>query len=158
MMANHSTQKEPPGEARGANGITEVLTCAVRKGPARPPNAGRKKGTPNKATVERRRLEAEALEALSKEMPLDYMLRIMRDPDLDPARRDVMARSAAPMCHPQLQAIAHKSASLPQQGAGELPGLSRILDRPGGRPFDWASKVTQRALSDPGSHEAAWLP
>jgi hypothetical protein len=31
-------------------------------------------------------------------MPLDYMLRIMRDPDLDPARRDVMARSAAPMC------------------------------------------------------------
>ena len=41
-------------------------------------------------------------------MPLDYMLRIMRDPDLDPARRDVMARSAAPMCHPQLQAIAHK--------------------------------------------------
>ena len=61
-------------------------------------------------------------------MPLDYMLRIMRDPDLDPARRDVMARSAAPMCHPQLQAIAHKSASRPQQGAGELPGLSRILD------------------------------
>ena len=58
-------------------------------------------------------------------MPLDYMLRIMRDPDLDPARRDVMARSAAPMCHPQLQAIAHKSASRPQQGAGELPGLMK---------------------------------
>jgi len=32
----------------------------------------------------------------------------MRDPVVDPARRDVMARSAAAYCHPQLQAVAHK--------------------------------------------------
>jgi len=36
------------------------------------------------------------------------MLRVMRDPVVDPARRDVMARSAAAYCHPQLQAVAHK--------------------------------------------------
>ena len=46
--------------------------------------------------------------AQSSEMPLDYMLRVMRDPVVDPARRDVMARSAAAYCHPQLQAVAHK--------------------------------------------------
>jgi hypothetical protein len=48
--------------------------------------------------------------AQASEMLLDYMLRVMRDPVVDPARRDVMARSAAAYCHPQLQAIAHKLA------------------------------------------------
>jgi len=46
--------------------------------------------------------------AQAREMPLDYMLRVMRDPVVDPARRDVMARSAAAYCHAQLQAVAHK--------------------------------------------------
>jgi len=36
------------------------------------------------------------------------MLRTMRDPAADLARRDLMARSAAAYCHPQLQAVAHK--------------------------------------------------
>ena len=31
--------------------------------------------------------------AQASEMPLDYMLRVMRDLVVDPARRDVMARS-----------------------------------------------------------------
>src|SRR6516225_5990851 len=78
---------------------------------------GRKKGSLNKATIAKRLAEAEAALARQKEleasgqateMPLDYMLRVMRDPVVDPARRDVMARSAAAYCHPQLQAVAHK--------------------------------------------------
>jgi hypothetical protein len=36
------------------------------------------------------------------------MLRIMRSPGADPARRDAMARAAAPYVHAQLQAIAHQ--------------------------------------------------
>jgi hypothetical protein len=35
----------------------------------------------------------------SGEMPLDYCLRIMRDPNIDPARRDRMAQVALPYCH-----------------------------------------------------------
>lgn len=31
--------------------------------------------------------------------PLEYMLRVMRDPDEDPARRDRMAMAAAPFVH-----------------------------------------------------------
>jgi hypothetical protein len=42
------------------------------------------------------------------EMPLDHMLRVMRDPTTEPHRRDAMAKAAAPYCHPQMQAIAHK--------------------------------------------------
>src|SRR6516164_1324505 len=40
--------------------------------------------------------------------PLDYMLEVMRDPTADQARRDMMAKAAAPYRHPQLQAVAHK--------------------------------------------------
>jgi hypothetical protein len=78
------------------------------KGQPRPANAGRKKGTPNKATVEKRMAATAAEEAEKREMPLDYMLRIMRDRAVDPARRDAMARASAPMCHPMLQAVAHR--------------------------------------------------
>jgi hypothetical protein len=60
---------------------------------------GRKKGTPNKATT------AAAIQveiAASGEVPLDYMLRVMRDPGADPVRRDRMAIAAAPFCHVRL--------------------------------------------------------
>ena len=33
------------------------------------------------------------------ELPLDYMLRVMRNPEVDPARRDAMAKAAAPFLH-----------------------------------------------------------
>jgi hypothetical protein len=36
------------------------------------------------------------------ELPLEYMLRIMRDATVDDARRDKMAALAAPFCHPRI--------------------------------------------------------
>jgi hypothetical protein len=39
--------------------------------------------------------------------PLDYMLRVMRDPEVDPARRDDMAKLALPYLHPNPTAIEH---------------------------------------------------
>jgi hypothetical protein len=62
---------------------------------------GKKTGGRRKGTQDRQN-------AGSGELPLDYMLRVMRDPTADPPRRDAMACSAAPYCHPQLQAVAHK--------------------------------------------------
>src|ERR1700756_167121 len=35
----------------------------------------------------------------SAEMPMDYALRIMRDPNVDPLRRDRMAQVLMPYCH-----------------------------------------------------------
>jgi len=46
--------------------------------------------------------------AASGEMPLAYMMRIMRDPTTEPHRRDAMAKAAAPYVHPTLAAVAHK--------------------------------------------------
>ena len=58
------------------------------KGQPRPPGSGRKKGQPNRATIRRRLDEAETAEArlrpLKAEMPLDFLLRKMRDPATSP--------------------------------------------------------------------------
>jgi hypothetical protein len=51
---------------------------------------------------------AAAVSANEALQPLDYMLQIMRDPTASEARRDMMAKTAAPYRHPQLQAVAHK--------------------------------------------------
>ena len=56
--------------------------------PGREKTGGRQRGTPNKTTLELRRLQEELEDRESDEMPLDYMLRVMRDPVVDPARRD----------------------------------------------------------------------
>jgi hypothetical protein len=44
--------------------------------------------------------------AAGGEMPLEYMLRIMRDPREPAARRDEMAKAAAPFLHPRMQPTA----------------------------------------------------
>jgi hypothetical protein len=45
--------------------------------------------------------------AASGETPLAYMLRVMRDPTVEHARRDAMAWKAAPYVHPQMSAVKH---------------------------------------------------
>ena len=40
-------------------------------------------------------------------MPLEYMLRAMRDPTVEYNRRDDMARAASAYCHPKLSTIDH---------------------------------------------------
>jgi len=47
--------------------------------------------------------------AAAGELPLDYMLRVMRDGTVDTERRDAMARTAAPYLHSRLQTQALKS-------------------------------------------------
>lgn len=66
---------------------------------------GRKKGTPNKKN-------AAVIKAVEEGgiTPLEYMLRVMRDPRADGARRDDMAKSAAPYVHSRLSAVEHKGA------------------------------------------------
>ena len=61
---------------------------------------GRPKGSLNKRTMAYMRTNG-------GDLPLDYMLRIMRDPTIDNARRDDMAKAAAPFLHAKLQSIQH---------------------------------------------------
>lgn len=63
---------------------------------------GRQKGTPNKATS----AFVKEIKATG-ETPLEYKLRVMRDPTVEHDRRDKMAIAAAPFIHPKLAAIEH---------------------------------------------------
>jgi hypothetical protein len=89
---------------------------------------GRRKGTPNKKTsVLAAKAEAEVGGACGEE-PIDYMLRIMRDPTVEPARRDAMAKACAPYRHPQLQAVAHKH--LNADGSPIVPTVNLTIMQP----------------------------
>ena len=71
----------------------------MARGGARP-NAGRKPGTLNRFN---RELLERAIEG--GQLPLDYMLEIMRDQSLDPRLRIDAAKAAAPYVHQRLSAI-----------------------------------------------------
>ena len=60
---------------------------------------GRQKGTLNKRTTELFSKLAEG------EMPLDYMLKRMRDPQVDWLTRDRLAIAVAPYCHARLASM-----------------------------------------------------
>lgn len=51
--------------------------------------------------------EARAKALATGESPLDYMLRVMRDEDTEPERRDRMAQGAAPYVHAKLASLEH---------------------------------------------------
>jgi len=91
-----------------------------RKNGGKRPGAGRKPGVPNKATLER-----QARVASTGITPLDYMLKVMRNPKADPARRDDMAKAAAPYVHPKLA-----STQVTGRGGGPIEhvDLSKVSD------------------------------
>ncbi len=73
---------------------------------------GRKKGRKNRRT---QLLDEKAREGIT---PLDYMLQVMRDHKADPARRDEMARAAAPYLH------ARRAA---EDRTGNVPPMTYII-------------------------------
>jgi hypothetical protein len=89
---------------------------------------GRRKGSRNKKTSVLG-VKAEAMAAgAGGEQPIDYMLRIMNDPKVEPARRDAMAKAAAPYRHPTMQAIQHRM--LDSSGAPIVPTINLTFSPP----------------------------
>jgi hypothetical protein len=94
------------------------------------PGAGRKAGTPNKASVERQKKVA-----ATGDTPLDYMLKVMRNPKASDDRRDEMAKAAAPYVHPKLASLQHtgrnggpiQTVDLTKLSGDELDRLEAIL-------------------------------
>jgi hypothetical protein len=72
------------------------------------PRGGKRAGAGRKAGALTQRTRALAERATADGMtPIDYMLGVMRDPAADLARRDDMAKAAAPYVHPKLAAVEH---------------------------------------------------
>lgn len=66
------------------------------------PGAGRPKGAPNKASVEReKKVKASGL------TPLDFLLSVLRDENVPREERVDAAHKAAPYVHPKLASVEH---------------------------------------------------
>jgi len=89
---------------------------------------GRRKGSRNKRpTVLWAKAEAAAAGAAG-EQPLDFLLRMMRDPAEDKMVRLACAKAAANFVHPQLQAVAHRM--LDASGAPLSPTINLVINPP----------------------------
>ena len=72
------------------------------------PRGGKRQGAGRKSgAITKRTQEATVAILASGLTPLEYMLGVMRDPDIAADRRDDMAKAAAPYVHPKLAAIEH---------------------------------------------------
>ena len=89
---------------------------------------GRKKGTPNKRTSVLATKAEAAVAGAGGEQPLDFLLRLMRDPAEDKMVRLACAKAAANFVHPQLQAVAHRM--LDASGAPLSPTINLVINPP----------------------------
>jgi hypothetical protein len=92
---------------------------------------GRRKGAPNKATVERKLRAAHGVEAavVSGLLPLDVLLRVMRGDETITERQFSAAQAAAPYVHPRLAAttLDAKVSVLDGLGLDEQRALAAAL-------------------------------
>lgn len=97
------------------------------------PRGGRREGAGRKpGSITRRTRDIAEGASADGVMPLDYMLKVMRDSNEPQERRDEMAKAAAPYCHAKLQAVGHtlNPPDALAQLLKEIDGTSRGLPTP----------------------------
>jgi hypothetical protein len=82
--------------------------------PFRSGQSGNQRGRPRGSLNKRTRALIEAAEA-GGEMPLDFLLRLMRDPSEPNAKRLEAAKAAAPFCHAKLNAVDPPPANIKEK-------------------------------------------
>jgi hypothetical protein len=94
---------------------------------------GRKRGSRNK----RKAAELEKL-AAGGEMPLDYLLRVMRDPKTTRPRADRLAIIALPYCHAKL--MSKPEGDKPNEAKGKKAQAAAAADT-AGKGTEWGSDL-----------------
>ena len=97
--------------------------------PFRPGVSGNPSGRPRGSRNKRSLASIEAAQA-SGQMPLDYMLGVMRDRKAATRRRDEMAKAAAPYLHSKLASIEHSGS----RDKPAITGLEVVFVVPKPRP------------------------
>jgi Family of unknown function (DUF5681) len=93
--------------------------------------SGNPRGRPRGSLNKRTRTLLEAAKA-GGEMPLDFLLRLMRDPQSPIARRLEAARAAAPFLHPKLCAVEPKPSPAAPEPSPERTAVVVEFVVPGG--------------------------
>jgi hypothetical protein len=93
--------------------------------PFKPGESGNAHGRPKGSRNKRTRTLIEAARA-GGQLPLDYMLAVMRNPKAPAKRRDEMAKAAAPYLHSKLTAVEHSGS----QDKPMVTGLTVEFVRP----------------------------
>ena len=88
--------------------------------------AGRRKGSMNRRTK-----QTVAMAEAAGQLPLEFMLEVMRDPNESDDLRFRMAVAAAPFCHARLAAVACKEPALELSDLtdDELKSLVKFCDQ-----------------------------
>lgn len=86
---------------------------------------GRKAGKKSKRTIITEAAFVEA--ARAGELPLQYMLRVMRDPNASQSRRDNMAMAAAPYVHPRFAVVAYQGNADDDNAAKKVNRIERVI-------------------------------
>ena len=94
-----------------------------RARPFRPGELGNRRGRPLGSLNKRTRALLEAAQA-GGEMPLDFLLRLMRDPRSPIVRRLEAAKAAAPFLHPRLIPV---DRQLVEQSDGKQSTRSMVI-------------------------------
>jgi len=97
-----------------------------RPGAGRPPGTkSSKKKTAKKTHGKKPSIPSDILADAKAEKldPLEYMLKVMNDPNADPARRDRMAVAAAPFVHPR---VAEKGKKSEREDRAKKAGSGRF--------------------------------
>ena len=118
----HCGTDEPDSELYGGAVFGRPRDSTMNGHGGKRPGAGRPRGAASRAN-EQVRQEA----AATGELPLAYMLRIMRDPSQPVGRRDDMAKAAAPFCHSRLSSVEH-SGEISRPTVIRAPAVSATLE------------------------------
>ena len=121
-ILNIVVQDDADTERYGPRFSISRAICPMSGHGGKRPGAGRPKGAASRANEEVRQ-EA----AASGELPLAYMLRIMRDPSQPVGRRDDMAKAAASFCHSRLSSVEH-SGEIARPTVIRAPAVSATLE------------------------------
>jgi hypothetical protein len=122
MLYRIVVQGDPDTERHGPRFSISCAISPMSGHGGKRPGAGRPKGAASRAN-EQVREEA----AATGELPLAYMLRIMRDPSQPVGRRDDMAKAAAPFCHSRLSSVEH-SGEISRPTVIRAPAVSATLE------------------------------
>lgn len=86
--------------------------------PPRSSKAGRKKGTPNRSTIKTRAIQASLI--TNGDVPLQFLVELMRNPKVAPERRDRAAIACLPFMHAKMSPRPPVDARAPGEVAAEI--------------------------------------